>query len=96
MGNTRRKYTSEFKKESVELPLHSDKTATELAAELGIRRDLLSRWKREYEDHQEKAFPGNGNPIEAELAQLRKELAEVKLERDILKKAVTIFSKESK
>ena len=96
MGSTRRKFTSEFKKESVELLLRTEKTATEIAAELGIRGDLLSRWKREFNEHKEKAFPGNGNPIEAELAKLRKELAEVKLERDILKKAVTIFSKESK
>jgi len=43
-----------------------------------------------------KAFPGQGNPIEAELARIKRELLDVKEERDILKKAVAIFSKETK
>ena len=96
MGAKRRKYTREFKKESVEFLLRSGKTASKVASELGIRQDLLSRWKREYEEHEEKAFPGQGNPIEAELAALKRELADVKMERDILKKAVSIFSKDQK
>jgi|APIni6443716594_1056825.scaffolds.fasta_scaffold328058_2 transposase len=96
MGEKRRRYTKEFKKDSVELLLRTGKPAITIAAELGIRSELLSRWKREYEIHDEKAFPGHGNPIEAELAKLRKELADVKMERDILKKAVSIFSRESK
>ena len=96
MNEKRRKYTKEFKKDSVELLIRSGKTASKIASELGIRHDLLSRWKKEYEAHEEKAFPGQGNPIEAELSRLKKELANVKMERDILKKAVTIFSKEQK
>jgi transposase len=96
MGDKRRKYTKEFKKDSVELLLRTGQSAIEIAAELGIRSEILSRWKREYETHEEKAFPGQGKPIEAELAGLRKELADVKMERDILKKAVSIFSRESK
>ena len=96
MNEKRRKYTKEFKKDSVELLIRSGKTASKIASELGIRHDLLSRWKKEYEAHEEKAFPGQGNPIEAELFRLKKELANVKMERDILKKAVTIFSKEQK
>ena len=58
--------------------------------------NLLCRWKREFDTHEEKAFPGQGNPVEAELAQLKRELSDVKEERDILKKAVAIFSKEAK
>ena len=50
----------------------------------------------EYEEHEEKAFPGQGKPIEAELAALKRELADVKMERDILKKAVSVFSKDQK
>ena len=96
MSEKRRKYSKEFKKDAVELLLRSGKTASKIAAELGIRYDLLSRWKKEYEAHDEKAFPGQGNPIEAELFKLKKELAHVKMERDILKKAVTIFSKDQK
>ena len=96
MGDTRRKYTKEFKKDSVEFFIRSGKSATKVAADLGISHDLLYRWKREYEEHEEKAFPGQGKPIEAELAALKRELADVKMERDILKKAVSIFSKDQK
>ena len=96
MGKTRRKYDKDLKKESVEYLKKTGKSITAVAAELGIKRDLLSRWQREYDEHQEKAFPGNGNPREEELFKLRKELADVKEERDILKKALAIFSKEKK
>jgi transposase len=93
MSRTRRDYTKQFKKESVEYLIQSGKTAKKIAAELGIGNDLLSRWKREYKEHKEKAFPGNGNSIEKELFQLKRELYDVKEERDILKKALAIFSK---
>jgi len=94
MSQSRRKYPKEFKLESVQYLLKSkNKSITEVAAELGIRQDVLSRWKREYEKSSDKAFPGNGNPIEAELFLLRKELSSVTQERDILKKALAIFSK---
>ena len=96
MGNTRRKYTKEFKKESVDYLFRSGKKVSEVASELGLRSEIFNRWRREYEQHEEKAFPGQGNPVEAELAKLRKELADVKMERDILKKAVSIFSKDQK
>jgi transposase len=96
MGNTRRKYTKDFKKESIDYLLRSGKKVSEVASELGLRSEILNRWRREYEQHEEKAFPGQGNPVEAELAKLRKELADVKMERDILKKAVSIFSKDQK
>lgn len=79
MGKNRRKYMKEFIQESVEFLLRSGKPASKLAAELGISHEILSRWRREYETHQEKAFPGQGKPIKAELAQLRKELADVKM-----------------
>ena len=94
MSKSRRKYTADFKKESVEYLNKSNKTATEVAKELGIRQDLLSRWKRELKEHQEKAFPGNGNPIEHELFLLRKQLAEANEEKEILKKALAIFSEK--
>jgi transposase len=58
---------------------------------------MLSRWKREYSEDQSKAFIGGGNAKKKtafnELSLLRKKLSEVELERDILKKAVGIFSK---
>ena len=53
-------------------------------------------WKRELQDGNLRAFPGHGNPRDEELYRLRKELAEITEERDILRKAVAIFSKPKK
>lgn len=93
----RRQYTPEFKRESVDLLLHSNKSAPELADDLGIRPDLLNRWKREHLADQENSFPGTGHlkdPEEERFRALERELRSVKEERDILKKVVSIFSKD--
>jgi transposase len=93
---TRRKYDREFKEMAVELSRHRE-DISELAEELDIKPDLLYRWRREANKVQGGAFPGHGNPKmteeQKEIARLKKELRETKLERDILKKAVSIFSK---
>jgi transposase len=69
----------------------------ELANELDVRPELIYRWRSEFASYQGKSFPGNGNPKmteeESELARVKRELAEIKMERDILKKAVGIFSR---
>lgn len=69
----------------------------ELAEELDIRVELIYRWRRELLEKKTGSFPGHGKPRqtpeEAEIAHLKKELRDVKMERDILKKAVSIFSK---
>ncbi len=94
----KRYYSKEFKLKAVELSNNRD-SILEAATELGIRSDMLGRWRREFYNHEKKAFPGVGNTIKQkdkklnELQALKKELREVKLERDILKKAVSIFSK---
>lgn len=93
----RRQYTADFKRESVELLLNSDKRTAEIAEDLGIRPDLLNRWRREYLAGEENAFPGAGHlqdPEEERIRQLERELRHVKEERDILKKVVSIFSKD--
>ena len=54
---------------------------------------MLQRWKREASEENLTAFPGHGNPRDEELAQMRKENAELKEEREILKKALAIFSR---
>jgi transposase len=93
----RRRFNRQFKIDAVNLLKTSGKMHKEVAADLGIPRDALSRWKRELEDTEVSAFPGHGNPRDEELARLRKENAELKMERDILKKAMAIFSRsESK
>jgi len=91
--NTRRKYDRQFKVDAVRLLETSGRTAKAVALDLGIKADMLSRWKRELKEDNLRAFPGQGNPRDEELARLMKENAEIKLERDILKKALAIFSK---
>lgn len=70
---------------------------TALAKELDIKPSLLYRWRKEYSSKSENSFLGNGKVIlteaEQEVARLKKELRETQMERDILKKAVSIFSK---
>lgn len=93
---TRRKYDRQFKIDAVYMVNNSDKSASEVARNLGIKPDLLSRWKRELEEENVKAFTGKGNPRDEELARLKKEVADLKMERDILKKAMAIFSNPEK
>jgi transposase len=97
MSKNRNYYDPEFKRMAVELAQTSDKCASEVARELGIKPDLVCRWTREYLANKEGSFSGQGNmnltPEQREIAQLKKELQEVKIERDILKKAVSIFSR---
>lgn len=96
MKNERRKYDKEFKLMAVNLCL-AGKSTREVADELGIRSELVSRWKREYHQYQEGSFSGQGNTNltdeQKEILRLKKELKEAQLERDILKKAISIFSK---
>ncbi len=89
---TRRTYDRQFKIDAVKLLNNSDKTVTEMANNLGIKRDILSRWNKEFADESKKAFTGQGNPRDEELAQMKKEIANLRMERDILKKAMAIFS----
>lgn len=95
MNDTRRNYSKEFKQKAVELANVRGNT-TEVAQELGVAGDLIYRWRREMRANSSLAFGGNGKKQlteeQKELARLRKKLAEVEMERDILKKAVSIFS----
>ena len=97
MSKSRRTYTEEFKKEAVKLSQSSNKTIREIADDLGTSHHNLNRWRREYRQNGDSAFPGQGKQNltseDEEVKKLKKELDEVKTERDILKKAVAIFSK---
>jgi len=95
---TRRKYTREFKIEAVRLAENSDKSMVDLAQELGIHQNTLYKWRRQLMAEGQEAFPGQGNrkASDAEMLQLRRELEQAREERDILKKALVFFSKESR
>ena len=96
--NRRRKYSEEFKVEAIRLARESGRTSKDVAEDLGIRADMLRRWVRELELEGGDAFRGSGNlrSDEDELRRVKRELSRVKEERDILKKAVAIFSDEKR
>ena len=98
MEEIRRQYSEEFKKDAVSHSLTSEKTVEEVARDLGIAHSNLRRWLAQYSKNGELAFPGNEKqrltPQEEEIRRLKKELDEVKQERDILKKALAIFTKK--
>ena len=93
MGDRRRSFTREFKVEAVRLVTEGKRRLSEVARELGTGATLLGRWRQEIEDDSE-AFPGKGRlkPEDAELQRLKRECERLRMERDILKKAVAIFS----
>jgi transposase len=93
----RRTFTKAFKAEAVRLLERGDKPAAELARELGVPRNRLYKWQAQVRAHGEQSFPGSGRlpAPEDEVAQLRRENARLREERDILKKAVAFFTKES-
>lgn len=92
---TRRKFSQEYKHEAVQLACSSDERVSQVARELGISPNLLSRWCREAKAEGGQAFPGPGRPKDEELAQVRRELARVKKERDFLQEAAAFFAKVS-
>lgn len=96
MGKKNRSYDKEFKLNAVHLYKHSGKTGRQLADDLGIPKGTLYQWIKEYEKEGDQGFRGKGiiRSSNEELYKLRKELEDTKLERDILKKAVAIFSKQ--
>jgi len=91
-GN-RKRYSKEFKLEAVRMLEAGDRTGQQIEVELGIGSGQVYKWRKELGASGQRAFPGNGTPRDEELVRLRKELARVSEERDILRKAVAIFSK---
>jgi transposase len=93
----RKRYDREFKQSAVKLVLESGRSVTSIAAELGISDNALFIWKKKYLEDASNAFPGKGHlkPEEEENRRLKKELAHVTMERDILKKAVAFFAKDT-
>lgn len=98
MGESRRRFKQEFKLEAVRMVVEGGHRVTEVVRDLGLRPDMLRRWQRELAEDQRQAFPGQGHlkPDEEEMRRLRRELDRVREERDILKKALAIFSGPSR
>lgn len=93
---TRRTFDKEFKISAVKLVLDSGKSVKTIAAELGISDNTLFNWKKKYLQDARNAFPGKGHlkPEQEELRKKDREIARLKMERDILKKAIAYFTKD--
>lgn len=95
MQKTQRTFTREFKVEAVQLAKTSNKPMTQIAQDLGIADSTLHHWCQQFSEHGAQAFPGSGHqtPQEEEIRHLRRENELLRQERDILKKAIGIFSR---
>jgi len=91
-----RKYDLEFKQEAVRMGSEPGVTNRDVERRLGIGQGVLSRWKKELKRDGQQAFPGKGHlrPEDEKLKRLKRENERLRRERDILKKAVAIFSKD--
>lgn len=94
---TRRQFSREFKLEAVKLVTQRGVSVAQTARDLDVHENVLRKWVREASADPQHAFPGQGvmKPEQAEIERLRKEVAKLKMERDILKKAAAYFAKES-
>ena len=94
---TRRKFSREFKIESVRLVTDRGVAVAQAARDLDVAESVLRRWMRELTATPAAAFPGNGQMRAdlAEISALKKEVARLRAERDILKKAAAFFAREA-
>ena len=97
MAKTRRSYTDEFKQEAVRLVREQGLTVAQASRDLGVCKTVIGAWVRNADSGD---LAGGASPtddaLHSEIRQLRKELALVKEEREILKKAAAFFAKESR
>ena len=94
---TRRQFSCEFKLEAVKLVRERGVSVAQAARDLDVHENVLRKWIRQQKADPQQAFPGHGHmkPEQAEIDRLRKEVAKLKAERDILKKAAAYFAKEA-
>jgi len=100
MKETRKKYTKAQKLEIINLSYEEGQRIADLAVRFNISTNTIYNWRNQFKKHQDDAFPGKGIKVmsksEREVEKLKKQLREAQLERDILKKAIGIFSKRDK
>ncbi len=93
----RRKFSREFKLEAVRLVRERGVSVAQASRDLDVHQNVLRKWVREFTTDPRDAFPGHGQmkPEQLEIERLRREVARLKAERDILKKAAAYFAKDS-
>ena len=94
----RKKYSKEFKLDAVSLVLDQNYSRAEAARSLGLNSNMLGRWVLEQRTDGGQAFRGNGKltPEQEEIRQLKNQVRNLKMEKEILKKATVFFAKETK
>lgn len=92
----KKQYTDEFKKEAIHLLEASGKTVTEIERDLGMTHGLLRKWQKRFQVNpvSDTLELSDMEQLKAELRQVKRDLEIVRMERDILKKTVGIFSKD--
>lgn len=93
----RRKFSREFKVEAVRLIKERGVSVAQAGRDLDVHENVLRKWMRELSADPSHAFPGHGQvkPEQLEIDRLRREVAKLKAERDILKKAAAFFAREA-
>jgi transposase len=91
----RKRYSPEYKREIVELVRRSKSSCRQVALEVGVNPNMLTRWVREADAGAGQAFPGGGTPRDEEVARLKRELSRITKERDFLRDAAAYFAKQS-
>jgi transposase len=96
MGKQKRRYTKEFKLEAIRLYESGNKSVRQVEQDLGITAGLLNKWRGQHRADGQQAFVGSGHQseLETELRRLKRENEVLRQERDILKKALVVFSKD--
>jgi transposase len=94
MSQKKSEYSKEFKIEAVRMVIDGNRRISEVSRELGVSANLLGTWKKKYESGKIDSFPGKGrlSPEDEEFRRLKRENERLRMERDILKKAIAIFS----
>ena len=100
MTAVRKKYSKEFKLEAIRMYENCERTVPEVERELGITAGLLWKWKENLnkQPKKEEVFPGNGRltDTEARIRQLEREIVQLRQDKDILKKVLTLYSQDGK
>ncbi|ACL75838.1 transposase IS3/IS911 family protein [Ruminiclostridium cellulolyticum H10] len=93
-----KRYDSNFKEQAVRLVTEQGKSVSSVANDIGIHENTLYKWIDQYKTHKENAFPGSGNlrPEDEELRKLKKRVADLEMENELLKKVTAIFAKDRK
>ncbi len=93
----RRKFSREFKIEAVRLVRERGVSVAQASRDIDVHENVVRKWVKEFGTDPMQAFPGHGQmkPEQLEIDRLRREVAKLKAERDILKKAAAYFARES-